>query len=147
MKLNELGWNGMKWINEGLIAMEWNELNWNKYGILMMIDEHMSKGRVEFKIWKMIELLNEWTIEWMHQSLSRSLTSDLDVRHRARSCLGRGCQETGNFPRGACFFFSGKGGPWFWLNMEPDANKFVWPFSSMSICTFVFWSLFKFMQG
>ena len=105
MKLPELDWNGMKWINEGLIAMEWNELNWNKYGILMMIDEHMSEGRVEFKIWKMIELLNEWTIEWMHQSLSRSLTSDLDVWHRARSCLGRGCQETGNFPRGACFFF------------------------------------------
>ena len=27
MKLNEMGSNGMKWINEGLIAMEWNELN------------------------------------------------------------------------------------------------------------------------
>ena len=116
----------MTGMNDRTNEMEWNEIEWNVWNLMTStkikrIDlndffwwthqwtnsgiQNMQK-RNDYWIMEWTKSrIDEGTIEWMHQSLSRSLTSDLDVRHRARSCLGRGCQETGNFPRGACFFF------------------------------------------
>ena len=72
------------------------------------------------------ECTNLWVAPW-HQIL----TSDTE----REAALAEAARRQATFQEEHVFFFSGKGEPWFWLKMEPDANKFA-VFIMYHICLF-----------